>query len=162
MHENISFSEILCIFDFISSCEYLKPLKCQQCVRKIRFLKFSTCLKTSLNVIKFVLINLTTFSESGGVNFGPRKVRGSTHVPATLDHTNLLRELDGMDVDSINGRGSHVRSRRSADDFVLWGPIVCFIAFLLASVFVVRTSKPRVRNNRSNERRNNRVENTLV
>ena len=111
-------------------------------------------------------------SESGGVNIGPRKVRGrSSNAFDNLNVGETLRQLGDLDMRAVNNypsAASHYRSRRATDEFVVYGPIVCFLAFLLASIFMVRVkgsgiNRPRkTTKSTKTVKRDNRVENTLV
>ena len=127
---------------------------------------------------------------------GPRKIRGGKAYD-NLDFEKLLSQMSNLDFRSINNRprydyrayepshdspyfpGHHVydhyRNRRSVDELVIWGPIVCFMSFLIASVFMVGVkgakTNPKIRNvrtktkgkNSANENsRSNRDERTMV
>ena len=98
-------------------------------------------------------------SESGGVNIGPRKVRGSSASSyGNLNIEGLLERMGQLDMDKINNN-SFARNRRSLDNFTFWGPVVCFVSFLVASVFMVRVRSARnypLRKNRALKRKSNR------
>ena len=120
--------------------------------------------------IRIYLYNyITSVSESGGVNFGPRKIRGNSFPNlAGINYGEALRELNGLDMDSINGRTA--RSRRSTDDFAILGPVACFVAFMIASVFVIRVraseksikTKKSIKNKSRKLARDNRADTTLL
>ena len=69
-----------------------------------------------------------------------------------------------LDMAEVNNRPlAHARGRRSTHDFLFWGPVVCFVSFLIASVFMVRVksaeSNVRVKNKKSKSGRKKATKN---